>query len=391
MKNNLALSGIVFITLVSIFSSSAFATPSCVFAGNVTVNGNAVAGNSVHAYLNGTGEYLATGIPGYPDGKYNIPIPEGNDGKYIIFKVENSSLPFNNTVEQGPQLCNDPDHYTIVHLTVVDGDSDGYAPPEDCDDSNPAINPGATELCNGIDDDCNGQIDDGLPLATCGVGACARTGTTCDPASCTQGTPDAMETCGDGVDNDCDGAVDNGCGGGGGGGGGAGAYCGDGILQKWTGEECEKDIACNSTSFACNLTSCKCICQENWSCGAWGECSTGGAQTRICTDSNACGTTLQKPSESQSCTYTSGGGSTQTPLTEIVCGDAVCDTEAGETCETCEQDCGACAGATTEETGGFNVLGMFIGTQGAGILGLILLLAIMLLLLMATKRKKKKK
>jgi N-acetylneuraminic acid mutarotase len=30
----------------------------------------------------------------------------------------------------------------------------------DCDDSNPAVHPGASELCNGIDDNCNGQVDE---------------------------------------------------------------------------------------------------------------------------------------------------------------------------------------------------------------------------------------
>lgn len=32
----------------------------------------------------------------------------------------------------------------------------------DCDDVNPAINPGMSEVCNGIDDECNGMTDDGL-------------------------------------------------------------------------------------------------------------------------------------------------------------------------------------------------------------------------------------
>ena len=30
----------------------------------------------------------------------------------------------------------------------------------DCDDSDALVNPAGTELCNGVDDDCNGEIDD---------------------------------------------------------------------------------------------------------------------------------------------------------------------------------------------------------------------------------------
>ena len=42
------------------------------------------------------------------------------------------------------------------------------------------------------------------------------------------------------------------------------------------------------------------VCTENWSCTDWSAC-VNGTQTRTCTDANACGTTVNKPVESQSC------------------------------------------------------------------------------------------
>jgi hypothetical protein len=74
---------------------------------------------------------------------------------------------------------------------------------------------GSAEICNGIDDDCDGAIDDGITSTptTCGQGACASTGTLACVGgnmadSCTAGSP-AAETC-NGIDDNCDGTVDNG-------------------------------------------------------------------------------------------------------------------------------------------------------------------------------------
>jgi len=74
-----------------------------------------------------------------------------------------------------------------------DGDGDGYSREEDCDDNNPDIHPGKEEVCDGIDNNCNGLADEGV-LNACGI--CGDVG---------------AEVCGNGYDDDCDGQVDEGC------------------------------------------------------------------------------------------------------------------------------------------------------------------------------------
>lgn len=52
------------------------------------------------------------------------------------------------------------DFLTCRYDGGVDGDGDGFERCHDCDDTNSAAHPGAEEVCNGADDDCDGQIDE---------------------------------------------------------------------------------------------------------------------------------------------------------------------------------------------------------------------------------------
>lgn len=67
------------------------------------------------------------------------------------------------------------------------------------------------EVCNSVDDDCNGQTDEGLGDVTCGLGECRRSAAACvsgAPQTCVPGMP-GVELC-NGRDDDCDGVTDNG-------------------------------------------------------------------------------------------------------------------------------------------------------------------------------------
>jgi hypothetical protein len=89
-------------------------------------------------------------------------------------------------------------------LDSIDQDGDGYTADVDCDDDNRFIYPDAPDPCDGIDQNCDGIIDELFDLDMDGYTTCQGDCRDNDEWS----FPDAVEVV-DGFDNDCDGIADN--------------------------------------------------------------------------------------------------------------------------------------------------------------------------------------
>jgi len=94
----------------------------------------------------------------------------------------------------------------ITASTGCDADGDGYdglaCEGDDCDDNDPAVHPGAEEVCDEVDNDCDQEIDEGYDTDGDGYLSCEDD---CDDDNA-EVYPGAEEIC-DGLDNDCDEAL----------------------------------------------------------------------------------------------------------------------------------------------------------------------------------------
>ncbi|NTX01861.1 MopE-related protein [Myxococcus sp. CA040A] len=144
--------------------------------------------------------------------------------------------------------CNGATDEGVLSTWYVDGDSDGYGSTSqlrqactspggyvsnasDCNDANASIRPGVAEVCDSIDNNCNGATDEGVSQdwyrdldgdgyggsGGASVKACTRpAGYVLNNWDCDDSTasvsPGVAEKCFDCVDNDCDGRADDGCG-----------------------------------------------------------------------------------------------------------------------------------------------------------------------------------
>ncbi|MBN2106821.1 MAG: DUF11 domain-containing protein, partial [Deltaproteobacteria bacterium] len=180
----------------------------------------------------------------------------------------------------------------------------------DCNDANAAIRPGATELCNGIDDDCDLVVDDGQTLTTYyldadsdGYGDAAYSTTACSaPAGyVTNNTdcdddnngvyPGATELC-NGIDDNCAGGTDETFTYGGAGIGGACdgvGECGSGTVEctnlitatcstnpNGSASQAVPDTNCNNLDDNCNGATDEGYVADS-SCFLPGECAAGNA------------------------------------------------------------------------------------------------------------------
>ncbi|APR77441.1 Type IV fimbrial biogenesis protein PilY1 [Minicystis rosea] len=162
------------------------------------------------------------------DDNCNGSVDEGNPGGGVACGACNQGTTL---CSNGALSCQNPNTGLATYYRDADGDGFGNAAvttqacslptgyvtnATDCNDTNMAVFPGATETCNGIDDNCNGMVDEGNPgggvaCTTNKPGICNPGTTACTSGAlvCNQNAQPSAEVC-DGLDNNCDGTVDEG-------------------------------------------------------------------------------------------------------------------------------------------------------------------------------------
>lgn len=137
------------------------------------------------------------------DGKDNNCDGNKDEGDVCICKDgDTSPCDCSTTMVDGTMTCTDNAWGTCSSCKDKDADGDGYPSTvyggTDCDDTNKAINPGATEVCDGKDNNCKDGIDEG---GVCTVAECTGSATTSCASECSSGS--GTKTCSNGKWGSC--------------------------------------------------------------------------------------------------------------------------------------------------------------------------------------------
>ncbi|MBI2044802.1 putative metal-binding motif-containing protein [Candidatus Pacearchaeota archaeon] len=206
----------------------------------------------------------------------------------------------------------------VCQSTCVDADGDSYMKYDaalcptgkDCNDNSIGINPGATELCDAIDQDCDGNPTNDVTIQICGptgvsfanTSICKQGTKSCSSAGsfgqCLGAVEPEEEICDDDIDNDCDGSIDEGCG------------CAEGETKSCdSGEICkEGEQACVDGEWGvCEIKGDVAGCNVNTACTSGvleicgsnvGECQVG---SRVCSLGGEWGACDNKEPEEELC------------------------------------------------------------------------------------------
>jgi len=218
-----------------------------------------------------------------------------------------------------------------------DADGDGYlAAADDCDDLDAAVNPGAVETCDGVDNNCvNGIDEEPAASASCDNGLYCDGAESCVSGSCQAGTaPDCddgvgctTDACNEGTDS-CDNTPDDGacdddlwC---------TGAETCDAVSDCQAGSPpCEEPLGCDEVNDICT----GCLTDEDCNDGV--NCTEDACDAGTCTnipDDAACDDGLW-------CT----GSETCDPVADCQAGTAPnCDDGVGCTADACNEGADAC-------------------------------------------------
>ena len=160
--------------------------------------------------------------------QFDVGAPDDSDGDGVFDNYEGivDCAPYNPNIYPGAtEICDGIDNNCDGNIDEgFDADNDGYKTCQgDCNDNNPAVNPGSAEICDNLDNDCNTLTVDGSQESwydqqtTCGIGACSgnlgiltcEAGVQKNTCDTLQGAQDEICPNQQGIDYDCNGELVN--------------------------------------------------------------------------------------------------------------------------------------------------------------------------------------